>query len=267
MISGLEWFYYVFIVIGLFVCVFLVLPKITKKYGMDKQSDMFYSILALIAIGLGIGGAILFQFIYDAIKYGFDFPDGYNPGMTFLGGLITGTATFIIGMRYFAKPETKAQFWIILRAFAPCVLIAHAFGRIGCFFGGCCYGEEIHGFPGMIAPDHSIAANALNGGLAVEVIPTQLIEAIFLFGMFFICYFLFMDKSLIIYLFSYGIFRFVLEFFRGDDEARGVITVLSPSQFICIGLIIAGGILLWFDINKGMFKKYIPPEKPAETGI
>lgn len=262
MIPGYEWLYEVFIIVGIVACIFLVLPYIMKKYGMSKKANDFYTILALIAIAAGLGGAILFQVIYDLFENGFTLPTGYAPGMTFLGGLITGTVAFIIGARFVAKPEVRNEFWIILRAFAACVCIAHAFGRIGCFFGSCCYGIEMEGFPGIWFPEGSNPSKALAGGAAVCVLPTQLIEAAFLFALFAVC-FKFTDKSMIIYLFSYGVFRFVLEFFRGDY--RGEIfwqQALSPSQVICIGLVLAGAVLLILDIKKGIFKKYKPPEKP-----
>ncbi len=256
--------------VGVAACVFWVLPGVTRRYDMSKKSDYFYTILTLIAIAAGMGGAILFQFIYDLFEYGFRLPSGYAPGMTFLGGLITGAAAFIIGARFVAKPDIRNDFWIILRAFAPCVCIAHAFGRIGCLFGGCCYGVEMHGFPGIWFPIGSNASNHLAHGLAeVCVLPTQLFEAVFLFILFFICYNKkFTDKSMIIYLFSYGVFRFVIEFFRGDP--RGEIfwqTALSPSQVISLGMIALGAVLLVLVYKKGFFKKYTPPDKKEAVTV
>jgi hypothetical protein len=56
-----------------------------------------------------------------------------------------------------------------------------------------------------------------------------------------------------IYCFVYGTFRFILEFFRGDD--RGATGVgLSPSQFMCIILFVFGTLLILFR-NKKVFKK------------
>ena len=241
--------------VGAILCIFVVLPAVMKRYRMSKKANDFYSTLGLIAIAAGFGGAYLFQFFYDLVEYGFKLPSNYGgPGVTFLGGLITGAATFIVGT-LIAKPDVKADFWIILRAFAPCVCIAHAFGRIGCFGAGCCYGMETDSWLGMKFPGHTH-----------KILPTQLFEAIFLFALFAIC-FLYTDKSMIIYLFSYGIFRFVLEFFRGDARAGDTSDFagsLSPSQIICILLVATGIVLLVLDITKGIFKRYVPP-KPPET--
>ena len=265
MIIGWEWLYEGFFVIGIAACVFFVLPRIMKRYDMSKKANDFYTILTLIAIAAGIGGAILFQLIYDLFEYGFKLPSGYSPGMTFLGGLIVGAAAFLIGTRFVAKPEVRKEFWIILRCIAPCVCIAHAFGRIGCLFGGCCYGIEMDGFPGIWFPAGSNAANHLNGGAAVCVLPTQLFEAVFLFILFYVCY-RFNEKSLITYLISYGVFRFIIEFFRADH--RGELlwqTALSPSQVLSIGMVILGVVLLILDIKKkGILIRPDPPEKKPE---
>ena len=261
MLPNLTWWWGACIGVGAIICIFVVLPAVMKKYGMSKKSNDFYSTLGLIAIAAGFGGAYLFQLFYDLVEYGFKLPATYwryadgscrGPGVTFLGGLITGAATFIVGT-LFAKPEVKKEFWIILRAFAPCVCIAHAFGRIGCFGAGCCYGKETDSWLGIQFPGHTH-----------KVLPTQLFEAIFLFALFAVC-FLLTDKSMIIYLFSYGIFRFVLEFFRGDERAGNTSDFsgkLSPSQIICILLVAAGIVMLVLDITKGIFKKYTPPKPP-----
>lgn len=260
-----DWLYIACIMVGVVVCIFFVLPAVLKRYGGDKKTEYYFSIWAIISIAAGFGGAILFYLIYDLFKYNFKLPAGYSPGMTFLGGLIVGVAAFLLLVKLWGKkhPDVKSKVWIIFRAVAPCVLIAHAFGRIGCFCAGCCYGQEISGFPGIVFPAGSEPASALNGGEAVKVIPTQLIEAIFLFALFALCFHKkFTDKSAIIYLFGYGIFRFVIEFFRADPRGAFLFGALSPSQVICIGMLIIGAGLLYLDIKKGIFKKHVPPEQP-----
>jgi phosphatidylglycerol:prolipoprotein diacylglycerol transferase len=120
--------------------------------------------------------------------------------------------------------------------------LAHAFGRIGCFSYGCCYGRPTNSWIGILFPPDSPA-----GILGTKVIPTQLVEASFLFVLFFILKFLnthkkFNGQIISVYLISYGIFRFVIEFFRADP--RGNVFFLSISQFISI-ILIGLGIFLW----------------------
>ena len=65
-------------------------------------------------------------------------------------------------------------------------------------------------------------------------VPTQLYEAIFLFVVFAVLTFLIFKfdfkHGLSLYLGSYGIWRFVIEFFRADHRGEFVGS-LSPSQF------------------------------------
>lgn len=52
---------------------------------------------------------------------------------------------------------------------------------------------------------------------------------------------MFKEHLLYLYFISYGIIRFCIEFYRGD-EYRGIYGVLSISQYISIVLIVIGGI-------------------------
>jgi len=118
-----------------------------------------------------------------------------------------------------------------------------AFGRIGCFFYGCCYGKPTTSSIGILFPRESPA-----GLLGVKVIPTQLISAIFLLLLFFLLLFLMKKKKfngqiLLAYAFFYGIFRFIIEFYRGDP--RREVFSLSTSGFISLILVILS-VFLYF---------------------
>ena len=52
-----------------------------------------------------------------------------------------------------------------------------------------------------------------------------------------------------LYLISYSVFRFIIEFFRGD-ELRGNILWLSTSQFIGIIIFIAALFILTYSLKK-----------------
>ena len=100
--------------------------------------------------------------------------------------------------------------------------IAHAFGRIGCFLAGCCYGKETDSWIGVQFPH-----------LHEKVIPTQLIESGFLFlltGILLVLILVFNFKyTFIVYLGAYSVFRFIIEFFRGDPRGN-FLGIFSPSQ-------------------------------------
>ena len=129
--------------------------------------------------------------------------------------------------------------WELLR-FAPIsITIAHAFGRLGCFSAGCCGGIETEAWYGIQFP-----------GEAHKEIPTQLFEAMFLFlisVVMIILYFKFHFKyNMGVYLIGYGVWRFLIEFIRGDVVERGkFVPGLTPSQFWAI-LMVIGGIAFFF---------------------
>ena len=90
-----------------------------------------------------------------------------NGGLTFIGGLIGGTLCFLTIYLFFRKKYTT-RLYRMTSILPCCILIAHAFGRIGCFFAGCCYGKETDSFLGVQFPQ-----------LSHPVYPTQLYEAVF----------------------------------------------------------------------------------------
>ena len=57
---------------------------------------------------------------------------------------------------------------------------------------------------------------------------------------------------------SYGVFRFIIEFYRGDE--RGQLQGLSPSQYWCIALLV-GAIVLFFLYKKWIFKTEVKSDE------
>ncbi|MBR2499422.1 MAG: prolipoprotein diacylglyceryl transferase [Clostridia bacterium] len=255
--------YGVCIAIGLIACI-AVFYIYTGKRGMHTKLQDFVLFLAIGAIALGFLCGKLYQAVYDFIETGkFDF---YGAGMTVMGGLIGGAAVFLLGYfligKFYFKGELAGihvkQFNIVFLVAPICIVIAHAFGRIGCLMSGCCHGaylgkEYVFGGIWMKAPDT---------GLVGYHVPTQLYEALFLFVLFGVLSLLYFKKCNIImhlYLISYGFWRIFIEFFRTD--ARGAIILgLAPSQwqsFIFIGggvalilFYLARKIPLWLSDNK-----------------
>ena len=225
-ILGLFTLYGLCIAIGV-LCAVLVLFVFAKNKIADSFIDfLFYN--GICAIAIGFFSATLFQSVYNYIdnpEAGFQFG-----GMTFIGGLIGGVISFLAGYFIF-RPRLKGRLVDIISLIPSCILIAHAFGRIGCFFAGCCYGKPTDSFLGVTFPGHSHAVH-----------PTQLYEAFFLFVMFAVCLLLYLKKgfrhNLSLYLLSYGVFRFLIEFVRGDERGAFILG-MPPSQFWAIVMIFA----------------------------
>lgn len=158
-------------------------------------------------------------------------------GFVFYGGLYG----LLLAVWLYAK-LTNGHFSLLLKAFLPVVPLIHGFGRLGCFCAGCCYGRPSEHL-GITFYRSEIAPNG------VPLLPVQLIEAAFVFGLFLLLRWMSrcgVDglRMLGWYLLLYSTGRFLLEFFRGDTY-RGFIGCFSVSQVIAILSILIGGIQLW----------------------
>ena len=243
-ILGIFYMYGLMIAVGILSC-FIVFFLCGKKKKIQSSFLDFGFYNAVVAIALGFGAAALFQATYNYIEN----PDrGFNfGGITFIGGLIGGVVSFLVGYAIFRK-RFKSKLLDILSLAPCCILIAHAFGRVGCFFAGCCYGKPTDGIFGVTFP-----------GMSHAVHPTQLYEATFLFLMFAICMVLYLKKNfkynLPLYLIAYGIFRFLIEYVRNDSRGE-LIGAVSPSQFWSIVMVVIGVALIFY--LRFAYKKHVP---------
>ena len=170
---------------------------------------------------------------------------------------------FFLGVYFLLRKRYKTRLTDVLSLLPCCILIAHAFGRVGCFFAGCCYGKETSSFLGVSFPKNSL----YYGYDGTPVHPTQLYEAAFLFILFGVCLYLYMKKNfqhnLSLYLVCYGIFRFLIEYLRGDDRGA-FIAGLSPSQAQSL-LMIAIGVGFYFVFKKVLEKRQKELKEQAES--
>ena len=219
--------------IGLFLSCYISMIR-ARKNNLNVNS---FIIIVACAIAFGLLGAkLLYLLISCDIKVVFsnihngDFSDFANSGQVFYGGLIGGFVGALIGIQISGE---KKNLSLYLDSIIPTIPLGHAFGRIGCFFGGCCYGIPYSGFCSVTFP---------LVGVYEPVLPIQLIEAGLNIIIFFLLTFMRKNKrngftTLYLYIILYSVIRFVLEFYRGD-EIRGVSQVLSTSQWISIGLLL-----------------------------
>lgn len=231
---GFVHMYGLMIAIGI-LGTFITLTLGGKRLGINEKFLDFTFFLGIGAIVIGFVSASLFQAVYNYIEN----PEaGFNFGqsMTFMGGLIGGVVSFLI-IYFIVRNKLSGRIVDVISLVPCCITIAHGFGRIGCFFAGCCYGIETDSFLGVKFPhlDHPVH-------------PTQLYEAAFLFILFGVMLFLLLKfnfrHNMSVYLISYGIFRFLLEFIRGDHRGE-LVTGISPSQFWSIPMVLLGVALVF----------------------
>lgn len=257
-------YYELCLCLGVILGVLLVFDRLAKKRGLSSEAVKWYSVLGLVSVVIGLYSAQLFQSVYNWIENGFR--DFKFMGMTFMGGLIGGVAVFLLGLNTVVPKKLREEFWLVAEIAPAVITCAHGFGRIGCFMGGCCYGRETDAWYGVVFPDVKPYGQAR--------VPTQLFEAMFLFAL---CLILVVrnirqkNGNLAIYCVAYGIWRFVLEFFR-DDPRGQLVGFMTPSQFWCMLQAIIGTLLILlahFRQTRPALKKIIPimfaPEKPLRA--
>lgn len=226
---------------------FVVTAVVAVRLGRCRSISAEKTLMATLvsAFGIFVGGHILFALTniksiiklisQDDLTVNSVLP--YISGMVFYGGLF-GAVIAVLIYTAVNKDVGKNNVFDI---FAVSVPLFHTFGRIGCFFAGCCYGVEC---------DFGLAAylNTSPTHYGVKRFPVSLAEAGVNLLIFAVLLLLFKrnklkGKLIFIYLLTYASARFVLEFFRGDS-IRGFIFGFSTSQFI--SLLIITVLVLYF---------------------
>lgn len=213
--SSYSLFAFLGLIAGMIFC-FLI----SVKAKLSFKTNIFFLIFGIPTAFIGAFLLYYISRIKDlayAIEFLFSDFDYFisimSVGFVFYGGLFG----FLFGMMIYANvanSDMREEFFYL----TPVFPLFHIFGRIGCYFAGCCYGK--------------------NG------IPIQLIEAALNLVIFIITYQSLKKKTnyfrpIGLYFVMYGTIRFILEFFRGD-EIRGLFAGLSTSQWISLFVIPLG---------------------------
>ena len=192
-----------------------------------------------IVIGF-LGGKLLYVIVN--FKHFIEAPMAVlgSEGFVVYGGIITGVLTIIAYCRI-KKLSTMDYLDLMVMAAS----LNQAFGRVGCFLAGCCYGRRTDSAIGVIFPEGCIAP------AGVKLHPTQLYMAAGDLLIFLILFYISQSKKSFpkgflcgAYLMLYSIGRFLIEFVR-DDAERGYVGVLSTSQFIAIWIAIAAAVFMY----------------------
>jgi phosphatidylglycerol---prolipoprotein diacylglyceryl transferase len=228
------------LVCGLCAAVLVAVAR-ARRYGVRRDDVLA---LGALAFGGGLVGAWLLFVLTNLGEIAREPALLWRMrGMVFYGGLAGGAAACVTYSLLLRIPLHATA-----DLAAAAVPIGHAFGRVGCFLGGCCFGRPSTGpfavRPPVGSPDH---------GLLATVHPVQLYEAAglaLLVGLL-----LALERwprrrpytVLLAYLLGYSVLRVLVEVFRGDTIRGFVIPgLLSTSQAIAIVVgLAAGAALVW----------------------
>ena len=203
-------------------------------------------ILFLGVMGVVIGGRVGYCLFYKPAYYAshpLEIFYVWQGGMSFHGGLIG----VLVSQWWFAR--TRQRPWLQVMDFiAPCVPTGLAAGRAGNFINGELWGRVV---------DPSLPWGMLfRDGGPLPRHPSQIYQFLLEGFLLFILLWFYarkprkMGQVSGVFLFGYGVFRFIAEFFREPDVHLGILQLgLSMGQWLCIPMII-GGIAMWVWASK-----------------
>lgn len=218
-----------------FVAAYLICCRRAKEKKLNE--DIIWGILLCAILGAVTGTRLLYYIVSfrDILRDPsilWDFSHGY----VVYGGILFGVLYSYIYCRV-----KKAPFLAYFDLVMPSVSVAQGFGRIGCFFAGCCYGKPTDSWLHITYTHSDFAPDN------IPLLPTQLLSSA---GNFLIAAVLFAyDKKNkkqgtvgALYMILYSIGRFVIEMFR--DDPRGAWGIFSTSQLISVFLFAAGAVCM-----------------------
>jgi phosphatidylglycerol:prolipoprotein diacylglycerol transferase len=263
-----------------------------RRLGMERRH--IDNITLLVAI-TGLAGARIFSWV-------FDFPPGFSlwqalrqpgGGLVFYGGVIGGLVSVIV---YCVVMKVRLR--DLLDVLAAPLAVGLAFGRIGCFMAGCCWGDvcvdqnhlasqvdsKVHyqidtlpivsgaGFP--LAVRFPVDCGALNQHIklgllpptatrSLPVHPVQLYESSLAFVLAIFLQRKFRRRTwagevLCWFCGGYGIIRFTMEFLRADNSP--IYFGLTLSQVISLIALATCAVLLAAQARTSGAKVQVRPE-------
>ena len=225
-----------FILLSALVCflIYVVNRKYTTGYII-----LIIRFLFVALVGAAIGGRLLSAVtLLHSSPYSF-FHNIIYGGFVFYGGILGG----LISLSIYCK-ITKIPLLDICDVFASLMPLGQAIGRIGCYMNGCCFGFQ---------NDRFITTPYIVNEVHTRVFPTWFFESGFclLLAIFFQVIYRSSKSGMhtAIYFIAYSLFRFFIEFFRGDD-VRGVYGWISTSQIISIFFFVVGICIIFISYKK-----------------
>lgn len=212
------------IALAVFVAAILM-PRESSREGISPDNTLEAIIVAVIG---GLLGSRILYVILNWEHYQGHWMDVFFArfeGLTFYGAFLGGALVLILWCRW-----RKISFFKFTDLATPYFILGYAFGRIGCFLNGCCYGR-VSAVPWAVAiptvdslPRHPVQLYAAAGALIIFV----LLKLLQRFRPY-------IGFNLIALSALYGALRFTTEFFREEPVAWMGLTL---AQLFSLGLVI-----------------------------
>ncbi len=249
------------------------------KFGLPPK---VFADMAFIILPLGIVGTRLTHIIMYPQFYSWGDPIGWiaiwRGGLVFQGG-----PPLALAFTYYWFKKHDIPFWKGCDVMFPYLPLGHGIGRVGCFLYGCCYGlptdlpwgiparrvpwdiaEPVTGSPPFLDHLNRFSDVTIQSHWSHAIHPTQLYSFV---GLMVVCGILLALRRywnpytgfvLPAYLVIYDIFRFFVEYYRGDQNPVHLFGLTDQQIFSVIFALI--GVALFFYL-----KKRAALEPPPET--
>ncbi|MBI2353631.1 MAG: prolipoprotein diacylglyceryl transferase [Deltaproteobacteria bacterium] len=238
-IGPLQFRWYGLMYVISFVVAYLFLRAESRRKQLPLTSDDIADLVFYGAMGVVLGGRLGYILFYNL---GFYLANPlkvfavWEGGMSFHGGTLGVVAAFILYAR-----RKKIPIVALTDMVAQCAPIGLGLGRIGNFINGELYGRETDAPWGIVFP----------GGGGVPRHPSQLYEALL--------------EGLVLFVIvrfaarrtstagvptwtacaGYGLFRFIVEFFRQPDAQLGTfLGLFSMGQFLSLPMFLLGAFMV-----------------------
>jgi phosphatidylglycerol:prolipoprotein diacylglycerol transferase len=218
-----------------FVVGYLVIRSELKRKGGPIPAETADDLLFYLILGLLIGGRLGYALLYNPGAYvtaPWEVLAIWHGGMSFHGGLVG----MVVSGWIFAR-RRGAPFLALADIGALASPIGLMFGRIGNFINGELYGRVTSVPWGIVFP--------MAGDIPRH--PSQLYEALLEGPILFVLLWWLRvrvrheGEVLASFLILYGVFRFIVEFFREPDVQIGfILTSFTMGQVLCVLMVLAG---------------------------
>jgi phosphatidylglycerol:prolipoprotein diacylglycerol transferase len=234
--------------------------RFAPRIGVDPDKVWNLGIYMALA---GLLGAKLFLVFSEWGYYSNHVGEIFSTAILHAGGVWHGGLLLAIAVGAWYTWRHKLAFAALGDVYAPGISLGHAFGRLGCFSAGCCWGTATDAAWAVTFTDpysHKIVGVPL--GIALH--PTQLYEAGAEAIIFTLLVWLWRRRSFsgqifATYLMLYAVARFIIEFFRGDPRGGAFFDgALSMPQVVSVVLFIVAG-AFWF------YQRRRSPAAPAHA--
>jgi len=266
------------ILIG-FLCGVWMAARRAPRLGIDPRHCMDVGVWGVVVGLLGARAlhVLMFWPQYTPFHDGFDLSrigrwfKFWEAGLAFHGVLLT-----VLPFTWLYCRRHKVPGVPFLDLAIPSLIAGQAFGRIGCFLFGCCYGKPsglpwaVHFPPHAPAWDAQVAAGLIppDAACSAGVHPTELYAAIG-GGLVAAVLYSFWPRRrydgqvLALTLIMAGVTRFFEELLRADEPAAfAAVPSLTTSHWLALLVVVIGVGLLFFFKQRGML--YTPPSGSGE---